>query len=94
MADNDTPARGNEELAAEVARLKREIGNLRNALAERADDIAQGAARAAEVVAQPIRNNPGTAGLLFGGLVGLLVGLMLGQLAADQRPHRWYDRYR
>ena len=52
MADNDTPARGNDDVAAEVARLKREIANLKAALGERADDIAQGAARAAEAVAR------------------------------------------
>ena len=93
MADNDTPARGNDDVAAEVARLKREIANLKAALGERAEDIAQGAARAAEVVTQPIRNNPGTAGMLFGGLVGLLAGLAIAQ-SMEQRPHHWYDRYR
>ncbi|MEP9386006.1 hypothetical protein [Mesorhizobium sp. KR9-304] len=93
MADNTTPARGSDDLAAEVAKLKREIANLKAALAERADDIAQGAARAADVVVQPIRNHPGTAGMLFGGLVGLLAGLAIAQ-AFEQRPNHWYDRYR
>jgi ElaB/YqjD/DUF883 family membrane-anchored ribosome-binding protein len=92
MADNTTPAR-EDDLNAEVARLKREIANLKDALAERADDIAQGAARAADAVVQPIRNNPGTAGMLFGCLVGLLAGLAIAQ-AAEQRPRHWYDRYR
>jgi hypothetical protein len=92
MADN-MRATGDDELAAEMANLRRELSNLKTALAERADDIARGAGRAADVVVQPIRNNPGTAGMLFGGLVGLLVGLAIGQ-AAMQRPHYWYDRYR
>jgi len=86
-------SRNGDELTAEIANLKRELGNLRSALAERADDIAQGASRAAGAVVEPIRNNPGTAGMLFGGLIGVLIGLAIGQAMTDQRPHRWYDRY-
>src|SRR5690349_16471737 len=70
MAES-TIANRDDDLAVEVARLKREIANLKGAIAERAGDIAQGASRAADVVTQPIRNNPGTAGMLFGALVGL-----------------------
>lgn len=93
MADDKTTARGDDELAEEIARLKRELANLKAALAERADDIVQGASRAAEVVAQPIRNNPGTAGMLFGGLIGLLIGLAIGQTIEQRQPRHWYDRY-
>lgn len=84
---------GGDELAREIAQLKAEIGNLKAALAERADDLVQGASRAAEVVTQPIRNNPGTAGLLFGTLVGLIAGMAIGQAMRDE-PRHWYDRYR
>lgn len=93
MADNPIAASGDDELTQEIARLKTEVANLKSALAERADDIVQGASRAAEVVTQPIKNNPGTAGLLFGGIIGMIVGLALGQ-AINQPPQRWYDRYR
>ena len=93
MADNIPRAAGDDELTAEVANLRRELANLRAALSERADDIVRGAGRAAGAVAQPIRDNPGTAGMLFGGLVGLLIGLAIGHVAADQRPRHWYDRY-
>jgi len=92
MADQ-TPRNTDDELAAEIANLKRELANLRTAVTERASDIAQGASRAAEVVVQPIRDNPGTAGMLFGGLVGVLVGLAIGQSLAAQQPRRWHDRY-
>lgn len=92
MADQ-TLRNKDDELTAEIANLKRELANLRAALAERASDIAQGANRAAEVVVQPIRNNPGTAGMLFGGLIGVLVGLAIGLSLAGQQPRRWYDRY-
>ena len=92
MAD-DIRATG-DELTAEIARLKRELSNLRTALAERAGDFAQGAGRAADMVVQPIRNHPGAAGMLFGGLVGVLVGLAIGYAAAEQqRPRRWHERY-
>jgi len=84
---------GDDELTREIAQLKAEIGNLKAALAERADDIVQGASRAAEVVTQPIRNNPGTAGMLFGALVGLAAGLAIDQAMRDE-PRHWYDRYR
>ncbi|MBL8579477.1 MAG: hypothetical protein JNK47_19920 [Mesorhizobium sp.] len=84
---------GDDELAREIAQLKAEIGNLKAALAERADDIVQGASRAAEVVTQPIRNNPGTAGMLFGALVGLAAGIAIAQATRDE-PRHWYDRYR
>jgi ElaB/YqjD/DUF883 family membrane-anchored ribosome-binding protein len=89
-----TLSRNDDELTAEIAKLKRELGNLRSALAERAGDVAEGASRAAEAVVQPIRNNPGTAGMLFGGLIGVLAGLAIGQALAERPPHRWYDRYR
>jgi len=82
-----------DDLAGEVAQLKREIANLRSAIADRAEDIMQGASRAADVVTQPIRNHPGTAGMLFGTLVGLLAGMAIAQMA-EQRSHHWYDRYR
>ncbi len=91
MANED--ATGSDELAQEIARLKTEIANLKTALAQRADDIVQGASRAADVVTQPIRNNPGTAGLLFGTLVGLVAGMAIGQAMRDE-PRHWYDRYR
>ncbi|MCX7305515.1 MAG: hypothetical protein NTV73_14475 [Hyphomicrobiales bacterium] len=96
MADtaltSEASSAGADRLEEEVARLKREMANLKQALAERADDIVQGAASAAHAVVQPVRNNPGTFGLIAGGLLGLLVGLAIGE--ADQRRSRhWYDRY-
>lgn len=93
MAEESMSRSDGDELTAEIANLKRELANLRTALAERADDIAQGAGRVADAMAQPIRNNPGTAGMFFGGLVGVLVGLAIGHAMSDQRPHRWYDRH-
>ncbi len=94
MAENNPRVAGDDDLATEVANLKRELANLREALADRAGDIAQGAGRAASAVVQPIRDNPGTAGVLFGGLIGLLVGLTIGQAMSEQGTRPWYDRYR
>jgi hypothetical protein len=91
MAES-TQTNRNDELAVEVARLKRELANLKGAIAERAEDIVQGASRAADVVTQPIRNNPGTAGLLFGTMLGLIAGLAIAQMT-EQRPRHWHDRY-
>jgi len=93
MAES-TLANRDDDLAVEVARLKREIANLKGAIADRAGDIAQGASRAADVVTQPIRNNPGTAGMLFGTLVGLIAGMAIAQMTEQQRSSHWYDRYR
>jgi len=90
--NDNLPAQSDSDLANEVARLKAELANLRDALAERADDVVQGASRAASAAVQPIRNNPGTAGLLLGGVIGLLVGLAIGQ-QTEQRSRHWYDRY-
>lgn len=94
MVDRNDDLRASEDgdLVNEVARLKAELANLRDALAERAGDVVQGASRAAQAAVQPIRNHPGAAGLLIGGLVGLLVGLAIGQ--SEQRSRHWYDRYR
>lgn len=92
MADG-TRTTGDDELATEIANLKRELANLKAALADRADDVVQGASRVADAVVQPIRNNPGTAGMLFGALLGVLVGLAIGYGATEQRPRRWHDRY-
>lgn len=92
MVDKPENDSASDDLTQEIARLKNELETLRDALAGRADDVVQTATRAAQAVAQPIRNNPGTAGLLMGGLVGLLVGLAIGQM---ERPSRsWLDRYR
>jgi hypothetical protein len=93
MADNSAITRGDDELATEIANLKRELSNLKTALSERAGDIAQGASRAAGAVVQPIRDNPGTAGMLFGAMVGVMVGLAIGYAATEQRPRRWHERY-
>ncbi|RLP21867.1 hypothetical protein [Mesorhizobium sp. YM1C-6-2] len=90
---DSTQTNREDDLSKEVDQLKREIANLRSAIAERADDLVQGASRAAGAVAQPIRNNPGTAGLLFGTLLGLLAGMAIAQMS-EQRPRHWYDRYR
>jgi ElaB/YqjD/DUF883 family membrane-anchored ribosome-binding protein len=93
MANGEVTGAGDNELAKEIAHLKAEIGNLKSALAERADDLMQGASHAADVVTQPIRNNPGTSGLIFGTIVGLIAGLAIGQAMRDE-PRHWYDRYR
>lgn len=97
MVDNVrelSPSSQSEDgLADEIARLKREIANLKEALAGRADDLLQGASNAAQAVVQPVKNNPGTFGLLAGGLIGLLVGLAIGE-AGRPRDKHWYDRYR
>jgi F0F1-type ATP synthase assembly protein I len=92
MAENTQTSR-DDDLAVEVARLKREIANLKRAISERVEDIAEGAGRAAGLVTQPIRNNPGATGLVAGALVGLLAGLFIAQMA-QERPRHWYDRYR
>ncbi|MEW9837181.1 hypothetical protein [Mesorhizobium marinum] len=92
MADNTRTS--GDELSAEIAHLRRELSNLKAALSQRAGDIAEGAGRAADAVVQPIRNHPGAAGMLFGGLLGLITGLAIGYAAAEQqRPRRWHDRY-
>jgi ElaB/YqjD/DUF883 family membrane-anchored ribosome-binding protein len=97
MVDNtnqiSASSQNDDRLAEEIARLKSEIANLKDALAGRADDLIQGASNAAQAVVQPVRNNPGTFGLIAGGLIGLLVGLAIGQ-AEQQRSRHWYDRYR
>lgn len=92
MADNRTPDTADDDLAAEMAKLRQELANLKAAVAERKDAMLEGASRAAGAVAQPIRNHPGAAGMVFGGLVGILIGLAIGQ-SMQHRPHRWADRF-
>jgi len=97
MVDNVrelSPSSHSEDgLSDEIARLKREIANLKEALAGRADDFIQGASSAAQAVVQPVKNNPGTFGLIAGGLIGVLVGLAISEASRSPDRH-WYDRYR
>lgn len=108
MADNaETKKTGaDDDLAQEIAKLKREMANLRAAIAERAQDVVGGveglydsaaekASRATQALraqAGVVRDNPGTVSSAFivGGIVGLLFGLALGR--SDPAPHRWYER--
>ena len=101
-ADNKTV----DDLAEETDQLKREIANLRAAIAERAQDVVEGveglydsaaeqAARARQALraqAGVVRDNPGTISSAFvlGGIVGLLLGLALA--GSEPAPRRWYER--
>ena len=74
---------------AEMDELRREVANLKAAIAERAEQVNEALRARAEVV----RDNPGTisAAMVVGGMIGVLVGLALGQ--AEHSHHRWYDRH-
>ena len=83
MADNaDKPTND-----AEMDELRREVANLKAAIAERTEDVTE----ALRVRAEVVRNNPGTvsAAMVFGGVIGLLIGLALGQ--AEHGHRRWHD---
>ncbi len=93
-------AAGDDELSREIANLKHEISRLRDAFAERRDDLVGGAQRAtqavrdqASAVGTAVRENPGTVSSAFvlGGIVGVLVGLALSQV--ERSPRSWYDRF-
>jgi hypothetical protein len=95
-----------DDLERQMAELKRELANLRAALAERAQDViggveglyesaAERASRATQALrtqAGVVRDNPGTVSSAFvlGGIVGLLLGLALGRSEPEHR--RWYER--
>ncbi len=99
MADtSDRNTSNSNANAEEVDNLKRELANLKAAIAERAQDVYDGAAvqasRATEALrsqADVVRENPGTFSSAFfiGGLIGLLLGFALG---SEQKPRRWYER--
>ncbi len=96
-----------DDLAKQVAELKREFANLKAAIAERAQDVVGGveglydsaaeqASRAAQALrtqAGVVRDNPGTVSTAFivGAIVGLLFGLALG--SSEPPPRRWYERH-
>jgi hypothetical protein len=85
MADDaDKPTRD-----PEMDELRREIANLKAAVAERAQDVNEALRARAAVV----RDNPGTVSTAFviGGIIGLLVGMALGQ--SEHGHRRWYDRH-
>jgi hypothetical protein len=102
----DETARKDDDLAKQMAELKREFANLRAAIAERAQDVVGGveglydsaaeqASRATQALrtqAGVVRDNPGTISTAFivGGIVGLLFGLALG--SSEPEPRRWYER--
>jgi ElaB/YqjD/DUF883 family membrane-anchored ribosome-binding protein len=108
MADNadNKAAKADDDLEQQIAELKRELGNLRAAIAERAQDViggveglydsaAEQASRATQALraqAGVVRDNPGTISTAFvvGGIVGLLFGLALGR--SEPEPRRWYER--
>ena len=85
MADNAENKPTNDP---EMDELRREIANLKAAIAERAEDVTQALRAQAGVV----RDNPGTisTAMIFGGIIGLLIGLALGQSEPSHR--RWYQR--
>ena len=105
--DNRTTEQGvsDDDLAQQMAELKRELANLRAAIAGRAQDLVGGveglydsaaeqASRATQALrtqAGVVRDNPGTVSSAFvlGGIVGLLLGLAL---ASEAAPRRWYER--
>ncbi len=98
MADDKTTGTG-DDLEQQIAELKRELGNLRAALAGRAQDVVGGAAEQASRAAQGlrtqagiVRDNPGTVSTAFiiGGIVGLLCGLTMRD---SEPPRRWYERH-
>lgn len=103
MADrtDDTAVGSSDDLTREIANLKREIGRLKTAFADRADDVAGSASRAAQAVRSQasavrgaVRENPGTVSSAFvlGGIVGLLIAMAFS--TAERSPRNWYDRYR
>ena len=82
MADNtDKPATSRDE---DLDELKREIANLKAAIAEQSEDVSQALRDRARVV----RDNPGTVSgaMVFGGVIGLLVGLALGDQLVKSHP--------
>lgn len=105
-ADNKTSG-ADDDLERQMAELKRELANLRAAIAERAQDVVGGveglydsaaeqASRAGQALrtqAGVVRDNPGTVSTAFivGGIVGLLFGLALG--GSEPPPRRWYERH-
>jgi hypothetical protein len=92
-----------DDLARQMDELKRELGNLKAAIAERAQDVVGGveglydsaseqASRATQALraqAGVVRDNPGTVSTAF--IVGLLFGLALG--GSEPPPRRWYERH-
>jgi F0F1-type ATP synthase assembly protein I len=98
MADN-TDNKPNPSVDEDMAELKREIANLKAAIAERAQDVydsaAERASRTSDALraqAGVVRENPATFSSAFvaGGILGLLIGMALGP--SQPAPRRWYDR--
>jgi ElaB/YqjD/DUF883 family membrane-anchored ribosome-binding protein len=104
MADNTVKA--DDDLKRQIVELKRELGNLRAAIAERTQDViggvegiydsaAEKASRATQAVraqAGVVRDNPGTvtSAFVLGGIIGLLLGMALGR--SEPASRRWYER--
>lgn len=98
---DDLAAGSADDLTREIANLKREIGRLKDAFTDRADDVVGSASRAAQAVRSQasavtgaVRENPGTVSSAFvlGGIVGFMIAMAVS--AAERSPQHWYDRYR
>lgn len=89
MADNaKNVAASDGERDVEMEELRAELARLREAIAERAQDVRDAVAERTMVV----RENPGlfSTALVVGGIVGFMVGMALGR---SEPPRRWYERY-
>ena len=99
MADN-TDSKPSPSIDEDMAELKREIANLKAAIAERAQDVYDSASDRASkstdalrAQAGVVRENPATFSSAFvvGGIIGLLIGMALGP--SQTAPRHWYDRH-
>ena len=92
MGEADTDRNG--KIGGEIARLRAEVADLRDRLAERAGSAASYVQGEASSVAGAIREHPATATTLFTlvGAIGFAIGYIVGTQAVENRSP-WYRRY-
>ena len=86
------------DMRSELKRLSRTLASQSGELRERAEDVmddasgrlrhaAQTVRERGQVVAETVRENPGTATTLFGtaGIIGILIGIAIGCAISDRR---------
>ena len=92
MGETNTDRNG--KIGGEIARLRAEVADLRDRLAERAGSAASYVKGEASSVAGAIREHPATATTLFTlvGAIGFAIGYIVGTQAVENRSP-WYRRY-